>query len=118
MVFMVMLMYTIVSCIAKQCFQMCSDCIEILPPRDTIWRRLVVCWGSGFWMSTSPVALVKRRHTALPVRREVLERITAQRLDRKLLLRASISAVKLRQDERMPQAISCLAHVDWKLYNI
>ena len=65
-------------------------------------------------MSTSAVALGLKRRSALPVRREVLDRMTAQRLDRKRLLRASISAVKLRQGERVSQAVSCLGHVGWR----
>ena len=102
MVFIVMLINIRTSCIAKQCFKACSDCIEILPPQDTFWRRVVVCWGSSFWMSAFTVALGFRRRSALPVMREVLDRMTAQRLDKKLLLRASISVVKLRQDECVP----------------
>ena len=116
MVFTVMLMNTIASCIAEQCFENCPDCIEVLPPRDTVWRRVVVCWGSGFWMSTFAVGSGFRRRSALPVRREVLDRMIAQRLDRKRLLRASISAVKLRQHERLPQALFCLAQAAGRLY--
>ena len=57
-------------------------------------------------MPTFAVALGLRSFSALPVRREVLDSMTAQRLERKRLLRASISAVKLRQDECVPQAQS------------
>ena len=102
---MVMLMNMITSSIAKQC----SVCMEILPPWDTFGRRVVVRWGLGLWMFTSDGALGSRRRSALPVRREALDRMTAQRLDKKLMLKASISAVKLQQNERVPQALSCLA---------
>ena len=117
MVFTVMLMDTMTSHIAKQCFEKCSDCVEVSPPRDTFWRRVVV-WGSGSWMSAFTNATGLRSRSALPVRREVLDRMTVQRLDRKRLLRASIFAVKLWQDERVPQALSCLANVSWRQYKI
>ena len=112
MVFTVMLMVTMTSHIAKQCFEKCSDCIEVSPPRDTFWRRVIVCCDSGFWTFAFADAPGLRWRSALPVRREVLDRMTAQRLDRKRLLRASIFAVKLWQDERVPEALSCLAHVE------
>ena len=118
MVFTVMLMDAMTSQVAKQCFEKCSDCVEVLPPRNTIWRRVVACWGSGFRMSAFAIAPGLRRRSALPVRGEVLDMMTAQRLDRKRLLRASIFAVKLWQDERVPQALSCLAHVGWRQYRI